>query len=169
MTLYTTGMRQSELRNLKVEDIDSSRMVIYIRNAKGMKDRQAALSPTLLACLRLYWRLFRVNFYYSPFLFMPTKNPKGTRYDKGLSHTSVGYIVTKAAQAAGIKKKVHPHCLRHSFAVHLVEKGVHFRHIQYLLGHSNPKNISRYTSAADISKIEVPELINDLVTPDKSK
>lgn len=167
MTLYSTGMRQSELRNLQITDIDSKRMVIYIRNGKGLKDRQASLSPTLLKCLRTYWRLFRINMAKSDYLFIGTKNYFNGKLGGRLSHTTVGYIVDKAAEVAGIKKKVHPHCLRHSFAVHLVEKGVHFRHIQYLLGHSNPKNTSRYTSVADISKIKVPELIDGLINKER--
>ena len=73
---------------------------------------------------------------------------------KRLSHTAVGYVVDQAAQLAKIKKNVSPHTLRHSFAVHLVEDGVHLRHIQYLLGHSDVRMTIRYTYIADISKIK---------------
>ena len=105
MTLYTTGMRQSELRNLKITDIDNDRMVFYIRNAKGLKDRQALLSPTLLACLRTYWVLFRKGKDNSDYLFQPTKNSHNGVIKKPLSHTAVSYIVKRAAEIAGVKKK----------------------------------------------------------------
>lgn len=106
MTLYTTGMRQSELRHLKVKDVDSNRMIIHIRNAKGKKDRQVPLTPSLLACLRTYWKLFRANNEKkSSYLFMPRKNSHNGRFDKPLSHTAVGYMLTKSAEFAGLKKK----------------------------------------------------------------
>lgn len=106
MTLYSTGMRQNELRNLKVTDIDSKRMVITIRSGKGQKDRQALLSPTTLDCLRQYWREDRLNQKEkSDWLFIPTKNSIG-KTDKQLSHTAIGYMIDIATKAAGIKKKL---------------------------------------------------------------
>jgi integrase/recombinase XerD len=162
MTLYSTGVRQSELRNLKINDIDSKRMVIYIRNAKGAKDRQLILSPVLLKTLRTYWQHYRIDRNSdvdSSFLFIPNKNTYDGVLKKSLSHTAVGYIVKRAGKIAGIKKKVHPHCIRHSYAVQLVERGVHFRHIQYLLGHSSPRTTSNYTMVADITTIDLPELL----------
>ena len=105
MTLYTTGMRQAELRNLKVTDIDSKRMVIYIKNAKGAKDRQAVLGPKLLTCLRTYWKVCRTKSVKSDYLFIATKNLYNGELKKSLSHTAVGYIVKRAAEIAGVKKK----------------------------------------------------------------
>lgn len=160
MTLYSAGLRQSELRALKIKDIDTKRMVLHIREAKGARDREAILSPIVLKCLRTYWRLFRYNSVSSDYLFIPTQNKYNGEFKKSLSHTAVAYIVKRASEIAKINKKVHPHCLRHSFAVHLVENGVHFRHIQYLLGHTDPKTTSRYTSVADITLVKTPELIN---------
>lgn len=104
MTLYSTGMRLSELRNLKPTDIDSKRMVINIRNGKGGKDRQVILSPNLLSVLRTYWRLNKDD--KSTYLFAPSKNsvdPKNL--NKPLTHTSIQYVLDVAAKAAGIKKK----------------------------------------------------------------
>jgi integrase/recombinase XerD len=109
MTLYSTGMRQNELRNLKITDIDSKRMVITIRGGKGQKDRQALLSQANLECLRKYWREDRLKQKVkSEWLFMPTKNPHNGKIDKQLSHTAIGYIVDLAASVAGIKKKLLP-------------------------------------------------------------
>lgn len=106
MTLYSTGMRSREIRYLKAEDIDSNRMVIYIKNGKGNKDRQASLSPTLLAALRTYWRLFRINNpNKSQYLFMATRNRHGSGFDRPMQSTSIAYIVRKTAEFAGVKKK----------------------------------------------------------------
>jgi len=108
MTLYSTGMRQQELRNLKITDIDSERMVITIRNGKGQKDRQALLSPANLDCLRKYWREDRLKQKVkSDWLFMPTKNPLTGDIDKQLSHTAIGYVIDVATRVSGIKKKLH--------------------------------------------------------------
>jgi len=105
---YSAGLRQSEVRNLKVTDIDSdpSRMLIYIRNGKGGKDRQAKLSPITLTALRAYWRLYRLgNKVKSDWLFIPTKNSHTGETNKRLSHSAIGHMVQKAADLAGIKKK----------------------------------------------------------------
>jgi len=106
LVMYSTGLRQGEVRNLKVTDIDSepSRMLIYIRNAKGGRDRQAKLSPLTLAALRSYWRLYRLgNEVKSDWLFISSKKNKSVT--KRLSHSAIGHIVQKAADLAGIKKK----------------------------------------------------------------
>lgn len=108
MTLYSAGLRQSELRNLKISDIDTKRMVLYIRDSKGAKDRQAILSPILLKSLRTYWQHYRIDRnseIKSDYLFIPNKNPYNGVLKKSLSHTAVGYIVRRAAEIAGIKKK----------------------------------------------------------------
>ena len=108
MTLYGTGIRNDELRNLKAEDIDSERMVIHVRNGKGNVDREAILSPTLLEYLRYYWKNNKDD--KTNYLFPGSKNPKepGKKPNKKLSHTAVGYLVRQSAQIAGIKKKSTP-------------------------------------------------------------
>jgi integrase/recombinase XerD len=117
MTMYSAGLRNSEVRNLKATDIDSKRMVIHVRNGKGMRDRQALLSPLVLRCLRTYWRLYRlkseVN---SDWLFLATGNNKSGLVKTQLSHTAIGYIVTTASKAVGIKKKF----IHTSFAIPLL-------------------------------------------------
>ena len=106
MTLYSTGMRAAELRNLKVKDIDRDRMIIKIRQGKGKKDRQALLSPVTLQCLESYWREDRIpRKQKSDYLFMPTKNSIGS-LENSLSHTALSYVVKIAIKAAGIKKKL---------------------------------------------------------------
>ena len=108
MLAYSAGLRNSDVRRLKVQDIDSKRMVINIRQGKGKKDRQALLSELALRCLRTYWRLFRVRSgVKSDYVFIPTKNPIEGTYDQAISHSAVGYVIKKAQEASGIKKKLH--------------------------------------------------------------
>ena len=138
--LYSAGLRRSELLNLKITDIDSSRMLINVRDAKGSKDRYSLLSKTALIDLRNYFKQWKPNIY----LF---ESPNGGKY----SPNSVGKIVTNAALKAGINKRVSPHTLRHSFATHLLENGTDLRYIQLLLGHSSTKTTEIYTHVAKSS------------------
>jgi integrase/recombinase XerD len=130
MTLYSTAMRRAELCRLKVRDIDSQRMMIRIDQGKGSRDRDVPLSPKLLETLRVYWRWMQPTTY----LFPGTVN--GWRADVPLSVNTVWLACRQAAQAAGISKRISPHCLRHSCASHLLEAGADLRTIQVLLGHS---------------------------------
>jgi integrase/recombinase XerD len=164
MTLYSTGLRAGEVRRLKVTDIDRDRMVITVKKGKGDKDRQAFLSPVTLDHLEKYWKQDRIKrSQKSDYLFMPSKNPKSWKLNKHMSHTALGYIVGVAVKAANIKKRVTPHTFRHSFAVHLLEKGVSIKHIQYLLGHSNMRTTSLYLHIADIRNINVKSPLDDLL------
>jgi len=127
-TLYATGMRRSELARLKVEDIDSQRMVIHVRQGKGGKDRDVTLSPRLLEVLRDYWKWRKPKLYLFASLLCP-------RPDKPITSKTIWYAVREAARRAGIKKKITPHTLRHSWATHLLERGTDLKTIQVLLGH----------------------------------
>ncbi|OBQ51771.1 site-specific integrase [Tamlana sp. s12] len=135
--LYSSGMRRSELINLKLQDIDSSRMVIRVNAGKGKKDRFTILSENLLVDLRQYYIEWRPKTYLI----------EGT-YGQQYSAQSVAQIVSRAAKKAGIRLKVSPHILRHSFATHLLEDGVDIRQIQVLLGHSSTKTTEIYTHVA---------------------
>jgi integrase/recombinase XerD len=110
MTLYSTGMRRAELCHLKVEDIDSNRMIIHIRHGKRNRDRDVPLSPKLLETLREYWRWMQPKTY----LFPGTKN--GWRADKPITPKVLWEACREAAQAAGITKDVPPHLLRNASA-----------------------------------------------------
>ncbi|HEY4356067.1 MAG TPA: tyrosine-type recombinase/integrase [Acidobacteriaceae bacterium] len=138
MTLYSTGMRRAELCHLKVEDIDSDRMVIHIRHGKRNRDRDVPLSPKLVETLREYWRWMRPKTY----LFPGTEN--GWRADKPITPKVLWQACREAAQRAGITKAVAPHLLRHSFATHLIEAGADLPTVQLLLGHSDLKATSIY-------------------------
>lgn len=138
MTLYSTGMRRAELCKLKVEDIDSKRMIVHIRQGKGGKDRDVPLSPILLETLREYWRWMRPRTY----LFPGTVNCR--RADKPITSKVIWEACVEAAKNAGIAKRVSPHLLRHSFATHLMENGADLPTVQALLGHTDLKPTSIY-------------------------
>jgi integrase/recombinase XerD len=140
LTLYATGMRRDELVHLKIADIDSARMLIHIRQGKGRKDRDVVLSPRLLDELRDYCR--RANPKPRTFLFPGRGRRQGD--DVPLQGKSIFDAVQQAARRAGIRKHVHPHTLRHSFATHLLESGADLHTIQLLLGHADLKTTSRY-------------------------
>ena len=128
MTLYATGLRREELCRLKLTDVDSQRMVIHVRQGKGNRDRDVTLSPRLLEVLRAYWKWRKPQTYLFPSLYR-------SRSEKPITSHSVWYAVREAARRAGIKKKVSPHLLRHSWATHLLERGTDLKTIQVLLGH----------------------------------
>ncbi len=138
MTLYATGMRRAELCGLKVEDIDSERMIVHIRQGKGNRDRDVPLTPKLLKTLREYWRWMKPKTYLFPGMV------DNWRADKPLTPKCVWLAVQDAAKRAGLKKHVSPHTVRHSWATHLLENGADLRTIQMLLGHSDLRATSVY-------------------------
>lgn len=140
-TLYSSGLRVAELIQLKINDIDSKRMVIRVDQGKGQKDRYVMLSSTLLKTLREYWRSLPVK--PKCFLFA------GADVNNPFSKRSVQRIVKDTALRAGLKKTVSPHTLRHSFATHLLEDGVNIRIIQKLLGHNSLRATALYTHVAE--------------------
>jgi len=138
MTLYGTGMRRAELAHLKVSDIDSQRMIIRVVAGKGGKDRDLPLSPALLEILREYWRWRKPRLY-----LFPTRTCR-RRLDQPISDKTVWIACSEAARRAGIKKRVTPHTLRHSWATHLLEAGTDLRTIQVLLGHGDLETTAQY-------------------------
>jgi site-specific recombinase XerD len=165
ITMYSTGMRRAELCRLKVEDIDSTRMLIHIRQGKGGKDRDVPLSPKTLETLRAYWRWMKPKTY----LFPGTVN--GSRADKPITPKVLWEACREAAQRAGITKAVRPHLLRHSFATHLVEGGADLPTVQALLGHTDlkPTSIYLHLSERHIKAAGTPLDNMELSTPDQVK
>jgi len=133
--IYSCGLRLDELCNLKVENIDSTRMQIHIRSGKGNKDRYVMLSEKILLLLREYWKRYRPKEY----LF------EGATPGKAISRRTVQKAFQVAVIKSGIKKRPSIHTLRHSFATHLLEKGVNLIAIQRLLGHNQIKTTLTYT------------------------
>jgi len=138
MMLYSTGMRSAELLQLQVADIDSRRMLIHIRQGKGGRDRYVPLSPTLLATLRVYYRWMRPQ----TWLFPGTVH--NWRADKPITKRVLWDAVVNAAKRAGLRRRVSPHLMRHSYATHLLESGADLRTIQLLLGHVNIRHTALY-------------------------
>lgn len=144
---YAAGLRVSEIVHLKITDVDSERMVLNIRSAKGKKDRQVILSETLLIVLRSYYKLYQPKIY----LF---EGQQGGAY----SSRSIQLILHAAKRKAGVRKQGSMHALRHSFATHLLEGGTDVTLIQKLLGHNDIKTTLRYThvSTAVLQKVVSP-------------
>jgi len=144
---YAGGLRVSEVVNLKLADIDSSRMVITLRQAKGKKDRQVMLSEKLLVILKEYYISFKPKVW----LF---EGYDGNQY----SARSVQEVFKTAKEKAGIKKTGSIHALRHSFATHLLEGGTDILSIKELLGHSSLRTTMNYThvSKKHLGKIQSP-------------
>jgi site-specific recombinase XerD len=135
MTAYAAGLRVSEVTSLRVNDIDSARMLIRVNQGKGRKDRYVMLSPNLLDLLRAYWKAVH-----------PTDLLFPGRYrDRPITREAVYQVCLKATKAAGLNKKVTVRALRHCFATHLLETGANIRVIQMLLGHRSLRTTARYT------------------------
>jgi site-specific recombinase XerD len=149
MLVYSAGLRVGEVVRLKPADIDSNRMLIHIRKAKGQKDRYVQLAGKTLEVLREYWRKYRP----SVWLF------SGEREAGFLSERTAQEIFKQAIERVGIRKEVSIHSLRHSFATHLLESGVDIRYIQEILGHSNLKTTEIYTH---VSKKHIGQVVNPL-------
>src|SRR6201997_4379553 len=143
-TAYGAGLRVSEVASLKVDDIDSTRMLIRVEQGKGRKDRNAMLSPQLLTLLRLWWKEGRrsVCMLAHGMLF------PGVGGADPISTRQINRAIHEAAEAAGIRKRVSPHTLRHRFATHLLEQDVDIRVIQVLLGHSKLDTTALYARVA---------------------
>ena len=144
---YSSGLRISEVINLRITDIDSKRMQVRIYLGKGKKDRYTLLSPTALDLLRIYYKTNLPNFW----LFEGWER-------KQYSGTSIRKILSRSCKKAGIEKRVTYHSLRHCFATHLLEQGVSLQIIQKLLGHSSIKTTSVYLHVQQysIDKVKSP-------------
>ncbi|WP_372935228.1 site-specific tyrosine recombinase/integron integrase [Mariniphaga sediminis] len=145
---YSTGMRKSELINLKITDIDSEQMIIRIEQGKGKKDRNVPLSEKTLKILRKYYRKYKPNYY----LF-------NGQFSNQYSAESIRNFIKDYAEKAGIRKRVYPHLLRHCNATHLYESGTDLSVIQDLLGHRQIKTTKRYArmSIKRISAVVTPD------------
>lgn len=146
--IYACGLRRSELLNLKIEDVDSKRHMLIIRNAKGYKDRQVPISEITIEMLREYYKMYR------PKVWLFEGQYIGEKY----SERSLEQVLKKALLKAKVTKPVTLHWLRHSYATHLLEAGTDLRYIQELLGHKSSKTTEIYThvSQSSLQKIKSP-------------
>jgi integrase/recombinase XerD len=151
---YGAGLRISEVARLKVTDIDRERMVLHIEQGKGHKDRLAMLSPVMLTYLQDWWYYPQAQhlMLHGGWLF------PGQQAITPLSTRQLSRACAAAAKDAEIEKHVSMHCLRHSFATHLLEAGVDIRVIQILLGHSKLETTALYTQVAT-------KLLHEVISP----
>ncbi len=149
--IYSAGLRISELLNLKISDIDVDRRQLIVRQGKGRKDRMIVLADSFLPLFNNYYLTYQPKEFF-------IEGEAGKKY----SAESVRAIIRRGCKRAGIKKRVTPHTLRHSYATHLLESGVDLRYIQELLGHSRPETTMIYThvSRKDLLQIRSPLDIN---------
>ncbi|GAA4730089.1 tyrosine-type recombinase/integrase [Flavisolibacter ginsenosidimutans] len=153
-TAYSAGLRVSEVVGLQIKHIDSNRMQIFVEKSKGKKDRVVMLSPLLLDVLRAYLKECVPR--PSTFLF------EGYTANTPYSAKSAQRIFQMARQRAGINKAVSFHSLRHSFATHLLEKGVAIHFIQDLLGHFSIKTTARYLHVTKEKLVNILSPLDDL-------
>lgn len=123
--MYSSGLRVGELRQLKITDVDSSRMQLRIEQSKGNKDRYSILSEHALALLRTYYKLYKPHFW----LFENDTHQQ-------MAIRTIQQVMHNTLKKSGIRKKASPHTLRHSFATHMLEQGTPLHIVQHLLGHS---------------------------------
>lgn len=151
IVIYGAGLRIGEALALKLTDIRRSEGLLYIRGGKGKKDRRVPLSPAMLSTLETYYIAFRPKLY----VF---EGVNGKRYTASSSRK----VLQRAVSRAGIKRRVTLHTLRHSYATHLLEKGVKLRYIQEILGHSSPKTTMLYTHVSGKRLSEIKSPLDDL-------
>jgi len=157
-TLYSCGLRLGEALNLQVGDVDSKRMFLHIRAGKGNRDRYVPLPQRTLELLRQTWRSHR-----HPRLLFPAKGHSGQgapTATRPMCRSTLQRAFRLALRASGIKKAVHIHSLRHSYATHLLEQGENLRQLQVNLGHHSPTTTVIYTHLTTLCQTQHQQRIN---------
>lgn len=152
-TMYSTGLRVSELINLKIKDLEIEKDYGFVRQGKGKKDRVFIISEKLKRNILELIKKEKLNS--EDYLF------KTNRKDK-YNISSIQQIIKKSSKLANIKKKVHPHTLRHSFATHLIENGHSVTEVQSLLGHQSPETTMVYIHIANPKRINIKSPFDNL-------
>ena len=153
MTIYSSGLRISELVNLRICDIHSDDGYIFIKGAKGKKDRKSTLSLSLIQELRKYYRKHKPSYW----LF---EGQEGGQY----SASSIQKLFRRAVKNANVNPWATVHTLRHSFATHLLQNGVNLRQVQTLLGHSSPKTTEIYTHVLNINNRSIQSPLDKILS-----
>jgi len=152
MLAYACGLRVSEVISLKVKHVDGQRKIILIEQAKGKKDRIVSLSPGMLIMLREYYKQYKP----ADYLF------EGQFENEHLSSRSIQQVLQKAKEKAGIKQDGSMHMLRHSFATHLLDKGIDVVFIQKLLGHNDIKTTLKYLHVTNKDLVHILSPLEDI-------
>ena len=159
--IYSLGLRIGEGTRLKVSDIDSQRMFVHIHRSKGNKDRYIPLPERTLQIMRAFWKMHR-----NPIRLFPAPGRGGQKmpYNKtAIPISSIQIAFGEAKRAAAIHKKVSVRHLRHSYATHLLEAGVHLRYVQQYLGHEDPKTTMIYTRLIKQDLEEPTRILNEVM------
>lgn len=152
MLIYASGLRRSELLNLRLGDVDIDRFVVFVNGGKGRKDRQTIMARSLSPLITAYLKEFDPKFWFF-------EGRGGERY----SATSLQTVLKEAVKKAGVKKSVRLHMLRHSFATHLLESGTSTRYIQELLGHESPVTTEIYAQVTRFGLDQVKSPLDHIV------
>jgi len=159
--IYSCGLRLHEATSLRVEQVDSKRMLIHIQKAKGGSDRYVPLPETTLKLLRAHYKTHR-----NPLLVFPAPG-RGEAVEststKSLPDSSIQTVFKKSLREVGIKKNASVHTLRHSYATHLLEDGTDIRIIQEYLGHKSIRTTMVYTHLTPLLKNDISKKINNLM------
>lgn len=159
-TAYSAGLRVSEVVRLRVQDIDSERMQIFVQRAKGKKDRVVKLSVLLLDVLRQYMKIHEPR----PVYYLFGNGDDDVPY----AERSAQAVFQQAKKMAGISKEVGFHSLRHSFATHLLEKGIDVKYIKEVLGHFDIRTTERYLHVSRESLVNIISPLDTLYDYDPS-
>ncbi len=151
-TIYSAGLRISEVSNLRIVDIHSQEGYIFVKDSKGKKDRKTILSTHLVKLLREYYKEHRPSYW----LF---EGVNGGKY----SNSSITAIFRRAVKESNANPWATVHTLRHSFATHCLQNNVHLRHIQNMLGHNNPKTTEIYTKTIEINNKNITSPLDKLI------
>lgn len=151
-TIYGSGLRISELLNLRIADVHSADGYLFIKDSKGKKDRKTILSEQLVVLLRAYYKVYKPSYW----LF---EGQSGEKY----STTSVRSIFRKAVKDTNSNPWATVHTLRHSFATHCIENNISMRHLQNMLGHSSPKTTEIYTKTIEINNKTITSPLDSLL------
>ena len=160
LVTYSMGLRLGETLNLTVNDIDSERMRVHLRECKGRKDRYVPLPALTLTALRTHWKTHR-----NPRWLFPQGRDREARHQaqKPMNRSLPQRAMKKLVQECRINKEVSLHTLRHSFATHLLEQGLNLRAIQDILGHMRPETTALYTRLTETVEINSHRVINHLL------
>jgi len=161
-TIYSCGLRLQEGTHLKISDIDSARMYVHIHQAKGNKDRLVPLPQRTLEMLRAFWKTHR-----NPVWLFPSPARGGSKSSttkEPMPKSSIQIALKQALRKSNIHKLASVHTLRHSYATHLLERGVDLRLIQEYLGHASPVTTMIYTQLTQRAQKPASEIINQLMS-----